>query len=551
MSVEAPPKPTTRRPAGTVKSPPGRKWPAWVSAPKRLKGRQDPEWWHGAEGDESDGDEASKLGANVGLKPLPWQWWGLRKMLSRRPDGLWTHPDVVYTVARQNGKTLILILRILFGFFVLNETIVYSAQRWLTARDVIKRFDQVLKAFPALAARIVHTEKEGFRKTYRLASGAELQLGVRGGDLGRGLTKVDLVIFDEAYNLQEDEVSALTGAQRASDNPQTIYTSTPAVQTKHPHCQVLADMLRNGEREEEDLFVAVWAAPKPKTKLELIAARNDRHMWAQGNPSLGVVISERTLKSDRMKAKTTTALALFDADTMGWGDYPKAEDERDPVINLDIWRKGINLMPDLVGKRVIAIDRTQDRDLWAIAVAQRTSESKIQGEVGYFDSATAAHVAAYVALIVDFWDPAAVIIDKTSPANVLIPLLDQKEIEVYTATTPDMAMACQGLVDHAEAGLIGHSGQPIMDDAIQVATKHVLPKGDWVWNVNEGTVAQLKAFTLAVFGIQKFTKMNRGGGALPSTGSPSGLSIDRDWVTGHEGGPVNLDQGDDIMDRAF
>jgi hypothetical protein len=59
-------------------------------------------------------------------------------------------------------------------------------------------------------------------------------LGVRSGDLGRGLDRIDLVVFDEAYNLTETEVSALTGAQLASPNSQTIYASTPASRQNQP-----------------------------------------------------------------------------------------------------------------------------------------------------------------------------------------------------------------------------------------------------------------------------------------------------------------------------
>lgn len=57
-----------------------------------------------------------------------------------------------------------------------------------------------------------------------------------------GMDAVDLVIFDEAYELTEAEVAALAGAQLSAPNAQTIYASTPAVWEKHSNCNVLSDM---------------------------------------------------------------------------------------------------------------------------------------------------------------------------------------------------------------------------------------------------------------------------------------------------------------------
>lgn len=70
-------------------------WPAWVSAPARLTGRQEPAEESWFDGHESLGDQAAQLAARVGVPAFPWQYVSLRKILSRRPDGLWVHPDAV------------------------------------------------------------------------------------------------------------------------------------------------------------------------------------------------------------------------------------------------------------------------------------------------------------------------------------------------------------------------------------------------------------------------------------------------------------------------
>jgi len=228
-------------------------WPTWVSAPPRLTGRQEPadeSWWPG---DENDGDRAAQLAARVGVPAFPWQWIALRKILSRRPDGLWTHPDCLTLTTRQSGKSQVLLLRILFGLFVLNERIVFSAQRWVTSEAIYKRLKAIIESRPSLQRRLAKDpSSSSSRAVIELKSGASVAIGVRSGDLGRGMDAVDLVVFDEAYSLTEAEVAALTGAQLSSPNAQTIYASTPAVWEKHADCKVLSDLRRLGQQRPVD-----------------------------------------------------------------------------------------------------------------------------------------------------------------------------------------------------------------------------------------------------------------------------------------------------------
>src|SRR5271156_4125857 len=205
------------------------------------------------ESDENDGDRAAQLAARVGVPAFPWQWIALRKILSRRPDGLWTHPDCLTLTTRQSGKSQVLLLRILFGLFVLNERIVFSAQRWVTSEAIYKRLKAIIESRPSLQRRLAKDpSSSSSRAVIELKSGASVAIGVRSGDLGRGMDAVDLVVFDEAYSLTEAEVAALTGAQLSSPNAQTIYASTPAVWEKHADCKVLSDLRRLGQQRPVD-----------------------------------------------------------------------------------------------------------------------------------------------------------------------------------------------------------------------------------------------------------------------------------------------------------
>lgn len=483
-------------------------YPKFIGSWARLTGRQEPEVTSWFPGDESDGDYAAELGFEAGVRCMPWQWWGLRKILSRLPSGLWTHPDCVFTTTRQSGKTQIIILRILFGLFILGETIVYSAQRWKTSEEVFDRcvgiilgnewMRELLEARPGCP--------DGFSKAGKvgqifLANGGSLFCGLRSGDLGRGSTKVDLVIFDEAYKLTEDQAKAMTGAQLAAANAQTIYISTPAIQSVHPYCEQLATMRSLGLARTRDVFFAEWRAPDG-------ADRSDPESWRLASPSFGVIQKARDVRRELVKSRTDRGRRLFDADYLGIGDYPVDEQDRDPVIPIEeVWRPLADVMPVLVGQRVIAISRSLDAETWFIAAGCRTVTGRVQIEVGYAEKAHIGQVAMYVTLLVERWDPAAIVIEGRDPAKSLAPYLRKVfDVDVHLTSAPQFAVACRGFIDGAFSGDVSHSDQPILTDALVEAALRKLPQGDQVWDMTEGSPAPLVAVTLAHWAVLEFAE---------------------------------------------
>jgi hypothetical protein len=466
-------------------------WPVWVNASPRLTGRQEPADQSAFEGDERDGDRGAELARRAGVRTLPWQWLAMRKILSRRPDGLWAHPDCLLIATRQSGKSLIIILRILFGLFVLNEKIVYSAQRWVTSEAVFRRLKAIIEARPWLQKRLAKEPSvNSSRAVIELKSGAIVALGVRSGDLGRGMDAVDLVIFDEAYNLSEVEVSALTGAQLSSPNAQTIYTSTPPVWEKHPNCQVLSDLRRLGQQRQPDLYFAEWCAPED-------APRDDPETWRLASPSFGVIQKERDIRRMLAKARTPAALALFDADVLGWGDYPPDEADIAPVISAELWETMASTPPELVGPISLAVDRSPDRKKWAIVAAQRRADDgRIHIEVGpYEDSWSNADVVEMLTEIVVAWDPIQIVCDQRSAAAVLQPLLEAAEIAPTMTNSTELVRACGSFVDAIEAGQISHANQEALNEGVVSAVKRDLG-GGFAWDRAPG-VTQLVAASLA------------------------------------------------------
>lgn len=492
-------------------------WPWWVSEPANLVGNSTPAWESHFGGDYFHGDRCARFAHKVERPLFGWQWDSLRKILATRDDGLWAHPDVCLVIPRQQGKTQIIVFRILYGLFYLGEKIVYSAQRWKTVEDVFDRITAIIDARPSLQRRLDRSKvpggytKAGNHGEIHLRNGASLDMGPRTSAVGRGQTKIDLAIFDEAYSIKDLFVGGLRGAQLASDNPQTIYLSTAPVVDYHPDCHVFANQRRNGKRHEPDLYAAEWCAPAGM-------ARDDPEAWRLAGPSFGVTVRARDVARELRDAKATArTLAIFEADYLGWGVWPPDPDEIERPIPLEAWNDLINTSPALIGDVCLAVARTQDRRWWCIAAGQRTAGGPVHVEVGYWRSANIGQVAAAVLSLVEMWDPPAVVVDSKDPAAPIAAVLKKQGIEMEITHAGHYAVATQGIVDAVMSGDLTHTGQPLLDDVIEVAETRTLPRGDRVWDdTSHPALPALKSITLVHWAVLNFAE-EHGPAASPAT----------------------------------
>ena len=105
----------------------------------------DPRWALGAVG----------LAALVGVQLGGWQRFALEAML-RRVDGHWASFENACVVPRQNGKSVILLVRALAGALLFGERLVIvSAHEWRTVVELFRTCTQYVMDSP------VHREECG------------------------------------------------------------------------------------------------------------------------------------------------------------------------------------------------------------------------------------------------------------------------------------------------------------------------------------------------------------------------------------------------------
>lgn len=463
-----------------------------------LTGRQEPHFISEFDGSDVQGDKAVKLSGRVGKRSMPWQKRMLFAILRTNVDGTWTHSDVVLIVPRQNGKTLIIVLRILFGLFVLNERIVYTAQRWKSAEDAYKRLWAIIRVRRSLMRRVTrHTLSQG-NGELELESGGKVLFCTRSADAGRGFDEVDLIVYDEAYNLTEAETSALNPTQMASANPQTIYTSSPVNKDIHPNGDVLAGLRKQGLARAVAMLFAEYLAPAHMP-------RDAEETWQYANPSYGVIQNSAKMLKLLRTATTAKGRKSFDVEMLGRGDYPVAVEDIPALIPAEMWSAMAGpAAVELTGPIAVAVDMTPDRETVSVAAAIWTTDGRVHVEIGYHDAAGPG-VVPYLVAVIGRMDPCVLVIDKASPAASMIADLLAAGVEATVTGTPELAQATGDFYDKSRAGLLHHTGDPVLAEAVEGAVKRDMQGGGWAWDrKGENDISPVVAATLARWGLVSF-----------------------------------------------
>lgn len=228
----------------------------------------------------------------AGITLRPWQALAGKHLSATGRDG-WLYRDVAIIVGRQNGKTELLVPRILMDLRA-GRRILHTAQNRTLPREIFVRIAWIL---PRSEVRRIR-EANGQEKIEMRNGGVYRIVAPQRG--ARGLT-ADTLIFDELREFEDyDIVGAAAPTLTASPDPQTIYLSNAGSHAS----VVLNDLRRRGEAgEEANLAYLEWSAA-PERSLD------DRAGWAEANPSLG-----RGMRLDTLEhAYLTKPPALFEVE---------------------------------------------------------------------------------------------------------------------------------------------------------------------------------------------------------------------------------------------
>lgn len=293
----------------------------------------------------TDGRDAEQIQRAGGLILDPWQLDVLDDWMGRSPDGLWAAPTCGGSVPRQNGKTALLQARSSAGMLLLGEQVIYTAHLQKTATET---FEELSAFFDTAALRryLKDVKTALGREQILLKNGARIKFLARTRNGGRG-QHGDLLIFDEAQELDEGQQASFLPAISASQNPQTIYTGTP------PDPNAVGTVFRGIRRRAlagETKNTAWFEFSVPE-----IGNVSDRRRWAAANPALGRRILLSTIESEYEQMDPDT----FARERLGWWS-PEISEAADRAIDPALWDACRAETPKPEGKTAFGVKFSPD-----------------------------------------------------------------------------------------------------------------------------------------------------------------------------------------------
>lgn len=235
--------------------------------------------------EKSYGDEAVQLYNMSNNVCQEWQALLINDIMATTEDGLWVHTKFGYSVPRRNGKTEDLTMREIWGLFT-GEHILHTAHLTDTAHIAWERLKARLEA---IGVEIVTYKAIGRERIEILSTGGYVDFRTRtsSGALGSGY---DLLIIDEAQEYTKAQQTALNYVTSSSKNPQTIMCGTP------PTAVSGGDVFRDYRDDtiQGNKINAGWAEWSVDHKTDV----NDKEAWYLTNPSLGTILTERTIRDE-------------------------------------------------------------------------------------------------------------------------------------------------------------------------------------------------------------------------------------------------------------
>jgi hypothetical protein len=389
------------------------------------------------------------------------------------------------SLARQNGKTTLVLCRVAMQLIVPRSTVAYTAQDRNIAGFKWAEYVAALMATP-FADRVRHVSRSHGSEALHMDNGSQFVIVTPGEKAGRSMS-LDLAIIDEAAQQKDFAlVGALGPTTLAKPQAQTWILSNAgsfsSVMWRH-YTDTGRESLDN---PASTLCWQEWCADDD-------ADLYDRVAWQQANPSMD--LPGGATSSGLLDGAMNTPADTFRRENLNlWVSVSQLTG-----IDAVTWAacRDDDLLPGETN-RALALDFTPERDHGTLVgtadVDGRTPLEVIE------HTHDLEHVILRCAELADRWD-CPVILDRGSPAASAIPALERAGVAVRLISLPDFVRACEEFHDAAVQGRLAHRGDYRLTDAVAGATKRRVGDG-WAWSRRGGAdITPLVAATLARWGV--------------------------------------------------
>lgn len=448
-------------------------------------------------------DKTIELLEYYGIKLLNWQKQILYRWMALDDNGKWSNPDCGLLVPRQNGKSELLIARIIGGMVFLGEAIVYTAQSDNTVQEIKRRVQRFFYDAEEEIRDMLTDEFDSEPKSLdyvELRNRGRCVFRTRTRTNGLGSTN-DTLLLDEDQEETDGQQEALlpTIAAGKSQNHQTIRAGTPP--TAGSSGTVFIRMRKNViDGKSTDVCWQEWS-------VDSITDQQDEEAWYATNPSLGYFLMKSAVKKEADQMATDS----FNKMRLGW--IAGVESQR--AITDEQWQplaiKQVVLPPQ--PNLVYAVKFAPDRSAVSLAVGVLMPNGKVHVEIVERRqmSAGTGWIAAW---LLERWRKCnKIIVDGAAGTQLLVEELVRSEKKIskriLTPNVREAGAAYAAFYTAVEQQNLTHYDQPVLNVSIKTVKKRDIGRDGMFGYASMNNDIQsdpVEAAAFAYYGAVRFKK---------------------------------------------
>jgi hypothetical protein len=421
----------------------------------------------------SKGQDMIDFATELGINLMEWQRYVCIHGHKVREDGRWAHSELVLIMARQQGKSTLMMLRILTGMFVWGEGLqLASAHRLTTSLETFRQIVGLIETHPKLEKEVKKIRWQHGAEEIELFGNRRFVVKAA-NNAARGLSKPETIHLDELREYKdEDAWSSMRYSMMAAKNPQVwIYSSAG---DQH---SVILNKLREralaSATTNDPIGWFEWSA-EPDAPILLPSGEMNWSAFAQANPSLGI-----TIHPDNLKAVINDPPDIVRTEVLAqWVDTINS------AIDAQKWAMcQIDAIPlDPEQPTWLGLDLSPDRKFGALVAAQKLSGERFyiqllhtwSNDYSLNDLAVANDIAPYVRK----YNTQTVAYSKRT-SQAVASRLSSAGIQVTDMDGAIYAESCDRWLGAINSHRLQHSGQEELTQQTLSAAK--LPFGDGSW----------------------------------------------------------------------
>jgi hypothetical protein len=415
----------------------------------------------------SRGFEVIDLATELKQELMPWQKFVLEHSHKVLPNGRWSTPLNCVTVARQNGKSYLMNIRILAGLFLWDEPIqIGSAHRLSTSFEQFRHLENLIEGSDYLSKQVKRIRRRHGEEEIETKNGARFMIRAA-GSAARGISAPETIHLDELRMMKDLETYAsLRYTLMASKNPMVMaYTNAGEADSLILNQLRERAMASIAGADDPEIGYFEWSSPS-----DVISLENATY----SNPALGHTINIGNIKSvlnDDPTVVMTEVMCRWVQTITGVVDAEKWKDCADLKIDIDTERLSW-----------LAIDVTPDRKQAALVIAQKLGSDDFivkllhtwSNDLHLDDRAIANDIAPYcrkypIEYVLYSQRAAGSIATRLRPAG--IPIFDMDS---------SYPQSCDELLGAINSGRLKHKNQGELTAQILSAVKFQRGEAGWV-----------------------------------------------------------------------